>query len=213
MAKFNLLSYILPPEEKIFYTLFEESAQVCNDVAKAYKDIVTTSLTEDHVINVKGLKHKSNDLLKETLHQLNVTLITPIDREDIQHITNGMHKINRRICRACVNIKLFQIQKFDERIVKQAEILSEAIGGLKQMVDMLKKHTKVSEFVSLREQIDEVESKGDEIFSNVIEDLFSGRYDAIDVIKLRDIHNNIETALNTSVIVAEDVVQIVLKHN
>ena len=84
MSKFNLLAYILPPEEKVFYTLFEESAQVCHDVANLYREIVTTSMTEDYAINAKRLKHKSNDLLKETLHQLNVTLITPIDREDIQ---------------------------------------------------------------------------------------------------------------------------------
>ena len=59
MSKFNLLAYILPPEEKVFYTLFEESAKVCNDVANLYRDIVTHSLTEDHVINAKRLKHKS----------------------------------------------------------------------------------------------------------------------------------------------------------
>ena len=97
MSKFNLLAYILPPEEKVFYTLFEESAKVCNDVANLYKEIVTTSLTEDHVINAKRLKHKSNDLLKETLHQLNVTLITPIDREDIQAIASLLNKITKRI--------------------------------------------------------------------------------------------------------------------
>ena len=47
MSKFNLLAYILPPEEKVFYSLFEESAQVCHDVATLYKDIVTSALTDD----------------------------------------------------------------------------------------------------------------------------------------------------------------------
>ena len=117
MSKFNLLAYILPPEEKVFYTLFEESAQVCNDVAALYKDIVTNSLTEEHVIKAKRLKHKSNDLLKETLHQLNVMLITPIDREDIQHIATLLNKITKRIVKASLNLKVYRFDNFTENTV------------------------------------------------------------------------------------------------
>ncbi len=209
----TLIKKLLPPEEQYFFHSFEMIIEICESAALNLLDILNTGYSDDKIKKAKECKRSSAKIVNETLEKLNNSFVTPIDREDIQHITNGMHKINRRICRACVNIKLFQIKEFDERIVKQAEILKEAVDGLRAMMEMLKKHTKVSEFVSLRERIDDVESKGDEIFSIVIEDLFSGRYDAIDVIKLRDIHNCIETALNTSVVVAEDVVQIVLKHN
>ena len=143
MSKFNLLAYILPPEEKVFYSLFEESAQVCNDVANLYKEIVTNSMTEDHIINAKRLKHKSNDLLKETLHQLNVTLITPIDREDIQAIASLLNKITKRIVKASLNLKVYRLDSFTENMKKQAETLFQATEEVKIIIHNFKKSSSI----------------------------------------------------------------------
>ena len=213
MAKFNLLSYILPPEEKIFYTLFEESAQVCNDVAAAYKSIVTTSLTEDHVINVKGLKHKSNDLLKETLHQLNVTLITPIDKEDIQTIAALMNKITKRIVKASLNLKVYRLDTFTPNMQKQAETLFRATEELKSIIHNFKNTTSIKVITEGNIRMKEIESHGDEIHYHAIDELFSGKYDALTVIKLRDIHKDIENALDSCFSVSDAIVNVVLKQS
>ena len=34
MPKFNLMSYILPPEDKMFFTYFQDSAEICQKTAK-----------------------------------------------------------------------------------------------------------------------------------------------------------------------------------
>jgi uncharacterized protein Yka (UPF0111/DUF47 family) len=96
MSKFNLLSYILPPEEKLFYALFEDSAKVCEEAATLFSKVMTEGLNQDHLIEAKGLKHKSNNLAKETLTQLNNTFVTPIDREDIQVIAILLNKITKK---------------------------------------------------------------------------------------------------------------------
>ena len=124
----TLIKKILPPEEQYFFNSFEKIIEICENAAINLKDILNTGYSDEKIKKAKECKRESAKIVNATLEKLNNSFVTPIDREDIQHITNGMHKINRRICRACVNIKLFQIQKFDERIVKQAEILSEAMN-------------------------------------------------------------------------------------
>ncbi|MDD3593054.1 MAG: DUF47 family protein [Candidatus Gastranaerophilales bacterium] len=208
----GLIKRILPPQEEYFYKSFESTTIICKNSCNNLLDVLTNGYSDDKVQKAKEYKRASARISEETLERLNQSFVTPIDREDIQHITSSLHKINRRICRACVNIKLFQIEEFDERIINQAKTLETALNELFYMVELLKNHKEVKSFVESYEKINEIETQGDEIFSNVIEDLFSGRYEAIDVIKLRDIHNNIETALNTSVIVADDITQIALKH-
>lgn len=213
MSKFNLLAYILPPEEKVFYSLFEESAQVCFDVASLYKDIVTSSLTDEHVINVKRLKHKSNDLLKETLHQLNVTLITPIDREDIQSIASLLNKITKRIVKASLNLKVYRLENFTENMQKQAQTLYQATEELKIIIHNFKKSSSIKEMTETNLKMKEIESYGDEIHYHAIDELFSGKYDALTVIKLRDIHKDIENALDSCFSVSDAVVNVVLKQS
>lgn len=145
MSKFNLLAYILPPEEKVFYTLFEESTKVCQETSVLFNEIVTNGLSEDHVISAKRLKHKSNDLLKETLHQLNVTLITPIDREDIQCIATLLNKITKRIVKASVNLRVYRIENYTEDMKKQAQTLMQATLELTHFIHKFKKSSSIKE--------------------------------------------------------------------
>ena len=56
-------------------------------------------------------------------------------------------------------------------------------------------------------------SQGDEIHYHAIDELFSGKYDALTVIKLRDIHKDIENALDSCFSVSDAVVNVVLKQS
>lgn len=213
MSKFNLLAYILPPEEKVFYTLFEESTKVCHETAVLFNEIVTKGLTEDHIITAKRLKHKSNDLLKETLHQLNITLITPIDREDIQCIASLLNKITKRIVKACVNLRVYRIEEFTENMKKQAMTMLQATEELTIIIHNFKKSSSIKEMTETNLKMKEIESHGDEILYHAMDELFSGKYDALNVLKLRDVHKDIENALDSCFSVSDQVVNVVLKQS
>jgi hypothetical protein len=57
----------------------------------------------------------------------------------------------------------------------------------------------------------EIETRGDEILLAATESLFSGKFDALTVIKLRDIHKDLENALDSCYSVSDAVVSVVLK--
>ncbi len=213
MSKFNLLAYILPPEEKVFYTLFEESTNVCKEAANLFNEIVTNGLTEDQIITAKRLKHKSNDLLKETLHQLNITLITPIDREDIQCIASLLNKITKRIVKAAVNLRVYRLDLYTDNMKKQAQTLMRATEELTFIIHKFKKQSSIKEMTESNLKMKEIESHGDEILYHAMDELFSGKYDALNVLKLRDIHKDLENALDSCFSVSDQVVNVVLKQS
>ena len=47
MPKFNLMSYIMPPEDKMFFTLFQNSAELCIETARLYAHIIESGLTTE----------------------------------------------------------------------------------------------------------------------------------------------------------------------
>ena len=57
----------------------------------------------------------------------------------------------------------------------------------------------------------EIESRGDEILYAATESLFSGKYDALNVIKLKDLHKDLENGLDACYSVSDKVVSVVLK--
>lgn len=211
MSKFNLLAYILPPEDKIFYSLFEESTQVCGKTATLFDEIMTKGLTEEHIILAKQYKHRSNELVKETLTVLNHTFVTPIDREDIQNIASLLNRITKKIIKAIMNLRVYRLDVYTENMKAQAKTLVKASEELAFIIHKFKKISSIKEITESNLRMKDIETHGDEILHHAMDHLFSGEYDALNVIKLRDIHKDIENALDTYFCVSDAVVNVVLK--
>jgi uncharacterized protein Yka (UPF0111/DUF47 family) len=165
MSKVNLLAYLLPPEDKIFYSLFEHSAQVCKDAASLFDEVMTDGLNEEHIIRAKQYKHRSNELIKETLKTLNNTFVTPIDREDIQHIAILLNKITKKIVKACINLRVYRFDCYTENMVAQAKTLVKASEELGYIIHKFKKVSSVKDITESNLRMKDIETHGDEYSS------------------------------------------------
>ena len=74
-----------------------------------------------------------------------------------------------------------------------------------------KRNTSASEITDRNLKMKEIETRGDEIHYMALDALFSGQFDALTVIKFRDIHKDIESALDTCYGVSDVVTNTVLK--
>lgn len=211
MAKFNLLKFLLPPEEKVFYDLFEQGSEICNSAANLFYDAVHNGYNEERLIQAKDLKHKAVKTNKETISELNSTFITPIEREDIQFISSQLERMAKKIIKAFFNLKVYKFEEYNETIKKQAETLVQATSELKILVSMLKTHGNIKEVSEVSSKIKEIETHGDEILQSALEDLFSGSHEALTVIKLKDIYKQLENALDISCNVSESILNVVYK--
>ena len=60
MPKFNLMSYIMPPEDKVFFTLFQDSSEICKNAAKLYAEVLETKLNPQK--KEEALKKKKREV-------------------------------------------------------------------------------------------------------------------------------------------------------
>ena len=213
MPKFNLMSYIMPPEDKMFFTLFQDSADICLETAKLYDEIMKNHLTDEQKEIARKYKKKGSISFKLTLKQLNKSFITPIEREDIQYIALQLHKINKKIIKACLNLEVYRLTKYTEEMKEQALTLVQATEQLNRIIKKFKKVSDVEEITKENIAMKEIESHGDEIHRKAMYELFSGKYDALEVIKLRDIYKEIENALDACFYVSDTILNVVLKQN
>ena len=206
----GIMSYILPPSNDVFYSLFEEGTKCCKQSAELFHEILEEGITEEHIARARQYKHASNKTIKKTLEVLDTSFITPIDREDIQTISTLLNKITKKITKACLNLKVYKLESFTENLKNQSQTLIAATSELEQIFANFKKPT-ISDMTSRNLKMKEIETRGDEILYHATEALFSGKYDALNVIKLRDIHKDLENALDACYSVSDAVVSVVLK--
>ena len=213
MPKFNLMSYIMPPEDKMFFTYFQDSAEICQKTARLYDKIMHDKLTDEY--KEKALKYKKKGKLsyKAVLKQLNKSFITPIEREDIQTIAVQLNKITKKIVKACLNLEVYRLNDYTDEMKEQALTLVQATDKLAEIVKLFKKVSDVEKITKLNIEMKEIEAHGDEIHRRAMGNLFSGRYEALEVIKLRDMYKEIENAFDACFYVTDTILNIVLKQS
>ena len=213
--RMGFLAKILPPPENKFYNFFENGAEVCELSSQLFYQIVHSDLKEREVylIHAKTYLGRAVEALEGSLALLNASFVTPIDREDIQLISTYLYKSTKVVLKACVNLRIYQIDSYNDIVKKQAEILMKSAEELRTIIGMLKKGSPLAEVTACCSRIKDIENRGDEILFDATEELFSGKFDALHVLKLRDIYKGIENALDMGSIISDVIVNIVLKHS
>jgi len=203
----------MPPEDTMFFTLFQDSASICLETANLYNEIMESKLTPEQKEAALKCRKKGSIAFKLILKHLNKSFITPIEREDIQYIAVQLRKINKRIVRACLNIEVYRLDEYTNEMKEQALTLVRACRQLCEILKNFKKVSNVEEITRENIAMKEFESHGDEVHRHAMSELFSGKYEALEVIKLRDIYKEIENALDACFNVSDTILNVVLKQS
>jgi len=213
MGKFNLMSYIMPPEDKMFFTYFQESAEICCKTAELYNEIMEKGLNEDYKNQASEYKKKGKVFYKTVLKQLNKSFITPIEREDIQTIAVQLYKIAKRIAKTSINLEVYYLESYTDKMKEQAQNLLKATDKLKEIICEFKKVSDVEKITQLSIEMKELETHGDDILREAYKILYSGQYETLEVIKLRDLYKEVEKVLDACYFVSDLILNIVLKQS
>lgn len=213
MPSFNLMSYIMPREDETFFKIFQNSSEICIESAKLYNEILNKGFSEELKNAALDLKKKSSISYRLTLKHLNNSFMTPIEREDIQYIAVQLRKISKKIIKACSNIEVYNLVEYTDAMKEQALILIQATEKLAIILKEFKKVSDVEEMSRKNIEMKKLETQGDGVVRNAMADLFSGRYEALEVIKVRDMYEHIEKALDACFYVSDTILNVVLKQS
>lgn len=212
-VKFNLFEKLLPPKNNVFYDSFEDAAKICNEMAILFNEALLHGITEERIIKARTLKHRGSGLERETTNKLNNTFVTPIDREDIQALASMLNKITKKLVQVFMNLNVYRMTSYTEEMLQQSRTILKATTELMTSVGLLKTISKTSEITASHESMKEIETLGDEILYRAMDKLFSGEFEAIEVIKLRDVYKILESAMDKCYGVSDAILNIALKNN
>jgi uncharacterized protein len=206
MARLSLI-----PQKREFFDLYNRAAQ--NNVAIAEKVIDLLDRfpeqSEEIVRDVKELEHEGDRITHELVDLVNRTFVTPFDRDDMYRLASVLDDICDYVDEAAEKIVSYGVRDVREGAREQARViqrsaakLSEAIGRLEGFQDSRR------QLIELRE----LEDEGDRIARAAISELFAVGGDAIAIIRWKDIHEQLEEAVDACENAA-DVLEAILVKN
>jgi predicted phosphate transport protein (TIGR00153 family) len=204
MAKFRLV-----PREESFYELFVKDAEIMVQAAEVLQDIVTTfEDVPSKAGRLHDLEHEMDEVTHEVMRRLNTTFVTPIDREDIHELASSLDDVLDHLDAAADLLVLHSIEKPLPEMKAQIDLLLRAARSTEEA---MRKLPAFDALASYWVEINRLENEGDRIYRKAIADLFSGDYKAMDVLKWKDIIDELEAAMDELEDVANTLEGIALK--
>ena len=201
------------PKEENFFEHFEELANKIEEGGQFFREMTRNrDYSEAKVARLKELEHEADGITHKTYERMHKTFLTPIDREDIYALVNKMDSIMDVIEATAVRIYMYKVKKPDDEIIKQAEILFQAIKKIKGVVHGLRDMKNSQMILDGCVEINTLENAGDVVLRTIITNLFIKEQDAIELIKWKEIFERIEEAIDVCEDVSNIVEGIVLKH-
>ena len=201
----------LLPREEEFFDLFVEVAKRNQEAAGKLRELFEAPPERRTPIveAIKRLEHECDQVTHEVVNRLDRTFITPLDREDIHQLASDLDDVIDTIDGTARRAQIFHlgvspqgVRRLTEVIVRMTEVLKEAIGRLKKGDDVIKYCV----------QAKSLEEEGDVIYHEALGQLFEKETNAIELVKWKEIYDNLERTLDEAEDVANVVESITLKH-
>jgi predicted phosphate transport protein (TIGR00153 family) len=159
--------------------------------------------------DIRELEHEGDRLTHEVINLLNRTFVTPLDRDDMYRLASVIDDVCDHIDEAADNIDAYEVTAVPEKARLQGEVIYRAAARLHEAVELLEGFKdSARQLNALRE----LEDEGDRILREAIADLFRSGVDALTIIRWKDIHEQLEEAVDACENAA-DVLEAILVKN
>ena len=199
------------PVDSTFYDLFAEAAQHLVVGAELLAEMLADGSDRVDVANrMRSAEHAADETTHSIVRRVNSTFVTPIDREDIYSLASGLDDVMDMMDEVVDMILLYEVKLLPPELSNQVEVLQRCAELTAQAMPNLRSMQSLEEYWI---EINRLENAGDKNHRRILADLFSGEYKAMEVLKLKDIVESLEGAIDAFEKVANIVEQIAVKES
>ncbi|HEX3598065.1 MAG TPA: DUF47 family protein [Polyangiaceae bacterium] len=199
--------------DQAFYEAF--SAHAAKSVAASRLVARIIAEPENVAELAKAVQETESDgdkITHETIAHLHQTWLTPIDRADIHSLITSLDDVLDLTEAVSERMLLYGMTSIPPFVGKLADVLVRATLDMERAVQLLPQVKQPKEMLDLCVEINRLENEADEEYRRALAELFKGSYDALTVLKWRDIIDNLESATDRCEDVANILEGIVLEY-
>ncbi|MCU0372014.1 MAG: DUF47 family protein [Ignavibacteria bacterium] len=199
----------LPKNDKFFELLNQLAGNIEEGVKLFHKVIGDFDLLAEYASKIHIIENKCDDLTHTIINELNEAFVTPFDREDIHHLTNVLDDVIDIIDTIVTRLGIYKLKgnipfgtQLSGIIVSQTELIVQLVEHLNDNKNTIQK------IISIRN----LETEGDLVFKDALTQLFEKQTDVKELIKEKEILENLEKAVDRCQRVATVMEGIIIKN-
>ncbi|MCX7981500.1 MAG: DUF47 family protein [Syntrophales bacterium] len=204
---------IFPREVKFFDKFEALASKIAEGIVLLHEILSQDVHIEEKCTRIKEVEHESDQITNSIYRDLHSTFITPFDREDIFNLATNMDDIMDMAESAATNFYLYRPQRPLSELMELTQTLSQAVSLIENAIKWFSHHTEnAATILNLCIEINALENKADDILHRALEKLFEQEKDVVELIKEKELLEEIERATDICEDVSNIIEGIILKH-
>jgi uncharacterized protein len=200
----------LVPQNKQFFRLLEQASDNAVGISRQLVQLLDAFPSNGtNLREIKELEHEGDRLTREVVDLLNRTFVTPFDRDDIYLLAGAIDDVCDHIDEAAGNIVGYGVEQIRPKAKDQAQVILRSAEKLHEAVSRLEGFKDSS---SQLHALRDLEDEGDRLNRAAVSELFTSGEDPIAIIRWKDIHEQLEEAVDACENAA-DVLEAILVKN
>ena len=184
----------LIPKDEGFFDLFDGLAERMTRSASVLNDLFSEPTRHDfYAGQIKELEHQADEITHEIMIRLDRSFVTPLDREDIHALATQLDNVVDLMDGTARRTVMFHLADRREPAKQLTRLLIKATGAIKEAVHKVRQPKEVAR---IGREMKEIEEAGDAVFSDAVGALFHNATDALEVLKWKELYDNLEHALD-----------------
>jgi uncharacterized protein len=200
----------LTPQKREFFDLFDKAALNAREISRLLVELLQGwPGSRELLLDIRTAEHEGDRLTHEVIDLLNRTFVTPFDRDDMYRLATVIDDICDHVDEAADDIDAYEVTEVPPRAVEQSEVIYRAASRLCEAIELLEGFGDAHKHLfALRE----LEDEGDRLSREAVADLFRSGKDPLTIIRWKDIHEQLEEAVDACENAA-DVLEAILVKN
>jgi predicted phosphate transport protein (TIGR00153 family) len=199
------------PVDTTFYDLFTEAANhLVTGVGLLAEMLADGTDPEGVARRMREAEHAADETTHAIVRRVNSVFVTPFDREDIYSLGSGLDDIMDLMDEVVDMILVYEVKVLPAELSDQVRVLQRCADLTAAAMPNLQSMKSLEEFWI---EVNRLENEGDRNHRRILATIFSGEFKAVEVLKLKDIVEALEAAIDGFERVANIVEQIALKES
>ncbi len=214
MAFGSFIKFFMP-KDRVFYSLFEEvtgNLMQMGDIFVAALDEKDIDKRTQMLKMLEDLEHKNDEVTHRIFIELGSNFITPFDREDIHALTTSLDDIADYIWGSAKRLTNYYIHDVDDTVRLFADVIQRCIVALNTAIMRLRDMKDLRAITDACVLINSLENEADDIFDEAMSKLFAYCSDPIELIKKKDLYQELEIVTDKCEDAANVVESIIIKY-
>lgn len=203
----------LMPREGRFFSYFDEHAeQIVLGAEQLTALMRSVGELDERKRNIENIEHRADKITQQTMQLLHHTFITPMDRDDIHQLITRMDDILDLMEDVSQCMFLYDIREVTDAAVELADLCLTSAQKVKAAVSQLNNLKNSKHILELCNEIDRLEGDSDRVMRGAMAKLFREETDAMQVLKMKEIYQLLESVTDRCQDVANIIEGIVIEN-